>query len=115
MTRSSLVVPGLWIVLARFVHADDASPDKPPPLVTQEIEGWSVVLGQDILTEERRDDCRKAITALANHLQRIRYIVPEDRLEKLVKLPIWLAWHNEKLSSRPTSASTTSIRLCAPS
>lgn len=97
--RSFFVAAGLSIVVTRFVHADDASAGKPPPLVSQEVEGWSVVLGQDILAEEHRDDRHEAITALANHLQRIKYIVPEERLEKLVKLPIWLEWHNEKLSS----------------
>ena len=88
-----------FAVCCSSMRADDAPTDKPPALVTQEVEGWSIVLGPDIRTEDRLDDRKKAITALANHLQRIKYIVPEDRLEKLLKLPIWLEWHNEKLSS----------------
>ena len=82
------------------LRAEENQPaDEPPALVTQEVEGWNVVLAADIRQDANRESRKKAITALANHLQRIRYIVPEDRLEKLVKLPIWLEWHNEKLAS----------------
>lgn len=95
-----VLAASISLTLLQPVWGDDnAEADAPPALVTQEVEGWSVVLGADILREENRDGRRKAITALANHLQRIEYIVPEDRLEKLVKLPIWLEWHNDKLSS----------------
>lgn len=33
--------------------------------------------------------------ALANHLQRITYIVPPDRLKQLQQLPIWIDWNHE--------------------
>jgi hypothetical protein len=76
-------------------QADDTQPAEPAPLVTEEIEGWTVVLAPDIREERNAEGRKKAITALANHLQRIKYIVPEDRLEKLMKLPIWMEWHHE--------------------
>src|SRR5205085_7673659 len=70
-------------LLLSAVAEEKPPAEQRPVLVTQEIEGWSVVLGADILQEENRAGRRKALTALANHLQRVRYIVPEDRLEKL--------------------------------
>lgn len=82
-----------------FVLAGDAVDEKQKDLVQQEVEGWTIVIGPDLLVESRRSDREKTLTALANHLQRIKYIVPEDRVAKLVKLPIWIEWHNEKLSS----------------
>jgi hypothetical protein len=99
-SRSGLLCLLLSLLLPLPAPAEDKPPaEQPPVLVAQEVEGWSVVLGADILREENREGRRKAMTALANHLQRIKYIVPEDRLEKLVKLPIWIEWHNEKLAS----------------
>jgi hypothetical protein len=98
--RSALLSPLIvcWLIFPAF--ADEEKPsEKPAVLVQQEIEGWTVVLGPDLLQEANQDGRKKALVALANHLQRIKYIVPEDRLEKLVKLPIWLEWHNEKLAA----------------
>ena len=98
--RSALLSPLMvcWLILPAFADEEKAS-EKPAVLVQQEIEGWTVVLGPDLLQEANQDGRKKALVALANHLQRIKYIVPEDRLEKLFKLPIWLEWHNEKLAA----------------
>lgn len=79
--------------------AEDDSTEKLPKLVRQDIEGWTVVIGEDLRAEANQAGREKALVALANHLQRVKYIVPEDRLEKLMKLPIWIEWHNEKLAS----------------
>lgn len=93
--RMSFLVSTLLPLLCVVALAEDA----PPELVKQEIEGWTVVLGADLRDEEQREGREKALTALANHLQRVKYIVPEDRLMKLMELPIWIEWHNEKLAS----------------
>lgn len=56
----------------------------------KEIEGWQIKVDPQLLTEENKEVAAQAFTALANHLQRVKYIVPKDRCEQLQKLPIWI-------------------------
>lgn len=56
----------------------------------KEIEGWSIKVDPALLTKENEQVATQAFTALANHLQRVKYIVPKDRCEQLQKLPIWI-------------------------
>lgn len=58
--------------------------------VEKEIEGWKVKVDPQLLAKENEEVASQAFTALANHLQRVKYIVPKDRCEQLQKLPIWL-------------------------
>jgi hypothetical protein len=67
--------------------------------VEQQVEGWTVLVEPRLLEEEHKEVSEKALTALANHLQRVKYIVPEKQLAELQKLPIWLELHNEKLGA----------------
>jgi len=66
--------------------------------VKKQIEGWTVSVDPQLLTKEHRETGTKALKALANHLQRVTYIVPADRLARLQKLPIW-ELHNPKLGN----------------
>lgn len=59
------------------------------PTVKQ-IEGWTIKVDPQLLTKENEEVATQAFTALANHLQRVKYIVPKDRCEQLQKLPIWI-------------------------
>ena len=43
-----------------------------------------------LLAKENREIKDKAFEALANHLQRIKYILPEEKVAELQKLPIWV-------------------------
>jgi hypothetical protein len=72
---------------------------EPEPLHQRQIEGWTVVVGPELLAEEQCAVYDKAVVALANHLQRVKYIVPHDRAEQLMKLPIWLDLEHAKLKS----------------
>jgi hypothetical protein len=63
------------------------------------VEGWTVELDPRLLADEYAEIGGKAITALANHLQRVKYIVPEDRVAQLVQLPIRLELHNPELAA----------------
>jgi hypothetical protein len=56
----------------------------------KEIEGWSIKVDPQLLAKENEETATQAFTALANHLQRVKYIVPKDRCEQLQKLPIWI-------------------------
>ena len=67
--------------------------------VSRVVEGWTIAVDPALLEPEHeklRDD---AMEALANHLQRVRYILGEKGAEKLTGLPIWLELHNEKLAN----------------
>ncbi len=64
----------------------------------RDIEGWSVKVEKTLLNEEK-DEGELALKALANHLQRIKFILPQTKFAQLQKLPIWLEHENQKLSS----------------
>ncbi|MEM8666708.1 MAG: metallopeptidase [Planctomycetota bacterium] len=61
-------------------------------LVERQIEGWTIVLDPEVLNEEHREVGEAALVALANHLQRIRYILPKEKVQELQKLRIWVDW-----------------------
>lgn len=61
----------------------------------QEIEGWTVAVDPELFSVANQEVGQEALKALANHLQRIRYIVPEERLQQLRKLRIWIDWEHE--------------------
>ena len=65
--------------------------------IEKNIEGWKVRVEPALLEEPHRETGTRAIEALANHLQRVKYIVPQKQLKKLRELPIWLEVHNSKL------------------
>ena len=68
-------------------------------LVEKQIEGWHVAVDPQLLAEENHETAEKAFKALANHLQRIAYIVPEDRLARLRELRIWIELENPVLGN----------------
>ena len=63
--------------------------------VKRVIEGWTVSIDPELLNDENREAGEKCLAALRNHLQRVTYIVPRDRLDKLRKLPIWIDWEHK--------------------
>ena len=65
----------------------------------RQIEGWTIKLDPQLSTPENQDLADAAIKSLANHLQRIAFIVPERRLEQLRTLPIWLEFENPALDN----------------
>ncbi|MCH8923193.1 MAG: hypothetical protein IIA67_08620 [Planctomycetes bacterium] len=67
--------------------------------VEKQIAGWTVAIDPQLLTETNRQVRDRALEALANHLQRIRYILPPDRLAQLQKLRIWLELENPRLGN----------------
>lgn len=68
-------------------EANEASPSFPEPII-EKIEGWTIELDPLLKAPENRkllEDVRKA---MANHLQRIVYILPPEKTMALRKLPI---------------------------
>lgn len=98
----SLLILVLFAILCAVpsvspLRAEDAPKFYDP--VMKEVVGWTVAVDPQLLLDANKETADKAFEALANHLQRVRYIVPTDRLEKLQTLRIWLELDNAKLSN----------------
>ncbi len=73
-------------------------PEKAPPKkvgwiepVQKNIEGWTVHVDPTLLEGgEHAETGEKAMKMLANHLQRICILLPEEKLAKMKKMEIWL-------------------------
>jgi hypothetical protein len=76
------IVP--WAYLAQAQPADSTFP-KP---FTQKVEGWVVEFGIELKEQTNAQAFNQSVKALANHLQRITYLMPKSKLEELQKLPI---------------------------
>ncbi len=76
----------------QIAEAQESESDTKPfyDPVPKTMEGWSVSVDPELLKEENQALAERAFQALANHLQRITYIVPEDRVKQLRQLPIWI-------------------------
>lgn len=67
--------------------------------IEKNVEGWTIQVDPRLLSGEGKAVGDKAFVALANHLQRVKYIVPDKRLAQLMKLPIWMELDNPKLGN----------------
>jgi dipeptidyl-peptidase-4 len=68
--------------------------------VARDIEGWKVHVEPALLDGEHREEGAKALTMLANHLQRIKIVVPAGPLAKMQKLEIWIEHSHPTLKSK---------------
>jgi dipeptidyl-peptidase-4 len=90
--------------LACLLLAGEAAPAAPasiPPMrfdpVLREIEGWKIHVDPALLDGEHREVGAKALAMLANHLQRIKVLVPAEALVKLQTLEIWIEQSHPRL------------------
>jgi hypothetical protein len=67
--------------------------------VVQQIEGWTVHVDPQLLEGEHSEDGARALKMLANHLQRIAILLPEEQLAKMQKLEIWIEHHHPTLGA----------------
>jgi len=67
--------------------------------IEKQLSGWTIAVDPKLLLDENKATAEKAFEALANHLQRITYIVSDDKLTRLKKLRIWIELDNSKLSN----------------
>lgn len=85
------LAPSIWAVtvltISNCFAADEPKFYEP---IEKQVEGWKVKVDPQLLTKENVEIATQAFTALANHLQRVKYIVPKDRCEQMQKLPIWI-------------------------
>jgi len=80
------------LALTSLAHAEEKKFYDP---VEKEIEGWVVKVDPAMLLPENREKADLAFEALANHLQRIKYIMPKEQLASVRKLPIWIELNGE--------------------
>ena len=67
--------------------------------VKRDVEGWTVHVEPALLDGEHKEEGAKALTMLANHLQRIKILVPAGPLQKMQALEIWIEHDHPKLKS----------------
>ena len=58
--------------------------------VLRDIEGWKVHVEPSLIDGAHREEGAKALTMLANHLQRIKILVPAGPLAQLQTIEIWI-------------------------
>ena len=85
-------------ILTSALHAQETEKRFFDP-VEKDVEGWTVAVDPQLLSDEHREFGERVMKALANHLQRVTYIVPEERVAELKKLRIWLELEHPKLTS----------------
>jgi dipeptidyl-peptidase-4 len=67
--------------------------------VLRDVEGWKVHVDPALLTGAHRGEGDKAMAMLANHLQRIKILVPARPLARLQQLEIWIEHDHPRLNS----------------
>ncbi len=92
-----MTVLGLtWVFVAACIGQDEPSFYDP---IERPLQGWTIAVDPRLLNGEHADLGRRAMEALENHLLRVKYIVPKDRLAQLLPLRIWLELDNPTLSN----------------
>lgn len=56
----------------------------------RQVEGWRVLVNRRLDCDRHRDLCHRTIKHLANHLYRIRRVVPRRAVQELRRIPIWV-------------------------
>jgi len=69
--------------------------------VIKDIEGWTVDIDPKMLEGEHAEAGGRALTMLANHLQRIAILMPEDRLKEMRTLGIWIEHDHPDINVEP--------------
>lgn len=65
--------------------------------VVRQIEGWTVHVEPSLIDGEHRELGSRALQMLANHLQRIKILVPEKPLRELQKVEFWIEHNHPRL------------------
>lgn len=67
--------------------------------VIRQIEGWTVSVDPSLLEGEHSEMGARTLKMLANHLQRIAILVPQEQLARMQKLGIWIERHHPTLGA----------------
>ncbi|NQV32089.1 MAG: hypothetical protein HQ515_05305 [Phycisphaeraceae bacterium] len=69
--------------------------------VVKNIEGWTVHVDPAMLEGQHAEVGAQALTMLANHLQRIAILMPQDRLREMRRLEIWIEHDSADFNVEP--------------
>lgn len=69
--------------------------------VVKDIEGWTVFVDPKMLEGEHAEEGGRALKMLAGHLQRIAILMPEDRLDKMRTLELWIEYDHPEINVEP--------------
>ena len=89
-----------------------SGPDKEPfyKPVNKDVEGWRIAVDPELLKAKNKAVADRAFKALANHLQRVKFILPEAKVKELQKLPIRLDLNNDRLGNMQYHPSASWLR-----
>ena len=92
------VVMVLTVVASAMNAARADSPIRFDP-VQRDLEGWKVHVEPVLLKGEQAEEGSKALVMLANHLQRIKILVPAEPLAKLQQIELWIEHNHPQLKA----------------
>jgi hypothetical protein len=95
LAAPALAAPALAADDPPATAADAASTFDP---VVREIHGWTVHIDPQLLVDGDDHHGARALSMLANHLERIAILVPEKPLADLRKMEIWIEHHHPELA-----------------
>ena len=102
-THANLISVGLTLIAMTVIlnwHCERVRAEPPAPFfdpVEREVEGWKVDVDPALFSDAHAALGEKALAALGNHLQRVKFIVPAERVTQLQQVRIWLELQHAKL------------------
>jgi hypothetical protein len=84
------VAAACLLILAGANSATSAEPSKIAGRQTREIEGWTLLISDDLL-EKEKDKTTRALELLTAQLEEIVRVVPPKALAELQKVPLWIS------------------------
>ncbi|MEC9093215.1 MAG: metallopeptidase [Planctomycetota bacterium] len=104
MSRFCLTALFTWLMvfqcLAHDSMAQDSDKSKKEKFydpVLKKIEGFEIAVDPALLKNEQKQFSERVFKSLANHLQRVEFILPRDRLKQLHNCKIWIELDNPKI------------------
>jgi dipeptidyl-peptidase-4 len=85
-------------------HKESGAEAKAPQVVRfdseqRDIEGWTVYVEPALLAGPLQEEGERALAMLANHLQRIKILVPPEPLKRLQEVGIWIEHAHPRLGA----------------
>lgn len=84
---------------SRSKSIEEARSHRFEPIV-KTIEGWIVHVDPQLMEGEHRKSGAHALKMLANHLQRIAILVPQEQLTKLRTIEFWIEYAHPQLNGK---------------
>lgn len=60
--------------------------------IVRNVEGWTIKVDPELLTPENKARGQRMLKALANHLQRVEFILPAEKVKALKEISIWVEY-----------------------